>query len=231
MENKKLKFIVKEDSIVNAFKQLENDSKRYNRLIEFLETKGNFDGKTELELYEVIDKRHLKEIKLFCSDKNDIIYILRSNSTKKENQYKVDVIDNYDEKSYNISLLKKCTITNDNIELSRTKEEYTFNYGRLITDGKTFFNLFLGDNICYEVKTKCNSNCPVQEQLLKKLNQCKIKPSFMDFIKIMEESNKDIHVEEINLYKDYKKGTSIILSAEQVTKENICKQKGLKYNN
>lgn len=217
-----IKFISKEDSINNLIIELENDKKRYLRINEFLNTIGNFTEEVELELYEAIDRRNLQEIRLCFSDKDDNIYIICPISSKKENKYLIEVMDDFGERKYNILLLKKEPITKENIELARTKEEYNFNFGRLITDNKNFFNLFLGNNICYQLKTNSKEEQMLHPGVLVDLNSMKERPTLLEYINIIQENieryGTDMNIDEVNSYDNFNKESTLSFSNKQQNK-------------
>jgi len=171
---------VKIKNILDIFK---SNQKSYLRMLEFLQLIGNFEGQTEVELYEM---SNINEIKIWLSDSNGNIFILTPISTIKQNVNKIEKLTNDSRLIYDLSLAKKFKLTSDNITLLQSGIKYDFKYGRLITDNKSFYNLFLGENICYHLNIEFLEQSVSAEKLLSKLNKLQSSPKFTDYIQIFE---------------------------------------------
>lgn len=190
MEKKKKKktfeLYTNNETIINVLNDFKNNQKIYLRILEFLQLIGNFDGKTEVELYETHDNEDKKEIKLWLSDLDGNIFILTPFSTSKADISKIEKLTNDDHLIYDLSLAKKFKLTSDNITLTQTGIKYDFKFGRLITDNKSFYNLFLSNNICYQLNIEFVEQAISIEKLISRLNQLESSPKFIDYTKIFD---------------------------------------------
>lgn len=206
MKKKKIfELYTNNNKIKNVLDIFKSNQKSYLRTLEFLQLIGNFDDKTEIELYEISDTNENKEIKLWLSDIHDNIFILTPISTIKPNVNKIEKLTNDSQLIYDLSLAKKFKLTSDNITLLQSGIKYDFKYGRLITDNKNFYNLFLSNNTCYHLNVEFEEQCVSIEKLLSKLNKLESGPKFTDYIQIFDSI----------LTEDMLKFTTINLSAFQ----------------
>lgn len=174
------------ETIINALNDFKNNQKIYLRILEFLQLVGNFEGKTEIELYEIHNTDDKKEIKIWLSDLDGNIFILTACTTSKADISKIEKLTNDNHLIYDLSLAKKFKLTSDNVRLTQTGIKYDFKFGRLITDNKTFYNLFLGNNICYQLSIEFVEQPISIEKMLYKLNQLEKSPKFIDYTQIFD---------------------------------------------
>ena len=87
---------------------------------------------------------------------------------------------------YDLSLAKRFKLTSDNVRLTQTGIKYDLKFGRLITDNKSFYNLFLGNNTCYQLSIEFVEQPVSIEKLLYKLNQLEKSPKFIDYTNIFD---------------------------------------------
>lgn len=71
-----------------------------------------------------------------------------------------------------------------NINLARTEQTYNFKFGRLITNNINFYNMFLGNNVCYHINLVDSSININATNLLNELNKLENIPTFKDYIEI-----------------------------------------------
>lgn len=83
---------------------------------------GNFDKNIYCQLYETHDEDDCSYIKLWCEDINSNIFVFCPVSTIKHSLYFIDKYENEDEKHYDISLLEKFDIKEQNINIARTEQ-------------------------------------------------------------------------------------------------------------
>lgn len=213
--NLRCDFISTDEETQMILEKSKNDYKTYNRISEFLQIKGNFDKNILVTIYDGKNDEN-NNIRLWCIDQNENIFIICPISNNKEEKNIIVEVSDVDETIYDISLLKKAKITKDNIELAKCSYKYNFSFGRLITDDKTYYNLFLGDNICYQVKCNVESDFSIYKILLSKLNSLKSKPKLLNYINIITEvcteNNLDIHMDQVTVYENFKKIEEIVLS-------------------
>ena len=204
-KKKKFELYTNDETIINVLNDFKNNQKIYLRILEFLQLVGNFEGKTKVELYETYDTDDKKEIKIWLSDLDGNIFIQTPFTTSKADISKIEKLTNDNHLIYDLSLAKRFKLTSDNVRLTQTGIKYDFKFGRLITDNKSFYNLFLRNNTCYQLSIEFLEQPVSIEKLLYKLNQLEKSLKFIDYTNIF-----DSLINEYNL-----KFTMINLSAFQ----------------
>lgn len=143
-----LSLISEETEVLELLNSMKKDQKSYDKLLETLKVLGVFEGPIEMFIHEQKEDEKQSFIKLWGFDKNDNIYIIYASSSNKNDLLIIEKqTDSGIDEKYDFSLAKNFTINSDNIDYLRTFKEYNFRYGRLITDQKIFYSLFLGDNV------------------------------------------------------------------------------------
>lgn len=209
MKQNIISFYTKDKSIedlLNSFKQ----NKKYKRFIEVLNLIGDFDN--NIEVLGLIEKEN---IKMLFSDKNFNMYII---DLTDNNINHIKKISDNKELIYDLTLAKKFELNEENINFIKTDKVYNTKFGRLITDSKSFYSLFLGNNIGYQIEFDID-NSIIPEEIINSVNSMNDIPKFSDFIKIFE-NLIDFNSGIINLYayKDFKKVGNLKI-------ENKIKQK------
>lgn len=194
MVTKKLELLIKQN-------------KFYFSLISMLRILGDFDHNIEVNLYEIIDTDDLAETILYCTDKNECIFLFKSDTSERKSQQKLKKISNLEEMEYDAVLAKKSIITSENIDLFRTGNVFDFKFGRLISDKKSFYSVFLGNNISYQIIGNFGD---ITNELLKKMNNITDKYlTFQQFLNIVESSVSQTKISnnkfEISIYKDFER--------------------------
>lgn len=95
------------ETIINVLNNFKNNQKIYLRILELLQLVGNFEGKTEIELYEIHNTDDKKEIKIWLSDLDGNIFILTACTTSKADISKIEKLTNDNHLIYDLSLAKK----------------------------------------------------------------------------------------------------------------------------
>ena len=199
MKQNIISFYTKDKSIedlLNSFKQ----NKKYKRFIEVLNLIGDFDN--NIEVLGLIEKEN---IKMLFSDKNFNMYII--NLTDNNINHIKKISDNK-ELIYDLTLAKKFELNEENINFIKTDKVYNTKFGRLITDNKSFYSLFLGNNVGYQVEIEFTDDNTIDlNNLLNIINSFNEIPSFLEFVKIFETLLINNNYNCINLcaYKDLKK--------------------------
>lgn len=184
--------------------RVKKNNKDYNLIINGLFLLGKFNDKIEVNIYDIINDDNDKEVILYCEDKEGSIFTFRSFSSKKDKIKRVMKISDISEIEYDFSLVKKHILTIDNIELTRTGKIFDFKYGRLITDEKTFYSIFLSGNVCHQIIIDVDT--PITNMILYKLNKLEREPSLNIFIKIIQGSlSESIKSCVVRSYKDFYK--------------------------
>lgn len=202
MKNKIYEFYSNDIEISSLLK---NEEKLYKRIINTLNILGSFNSKIEVNVYELKDDC----LKVWCTDLEDNIFIFNLKAKDKNELYMITHITNNFEKTYDISLAKKFELNKDNVNYIRSAKTYNCKFGRLITDEKTFYSVYLGNNIGFQLCINYSPKRFIAEDILSYLNSMDNKPSFLEFIKMFEEliEINDIKFEyiEVSAYKDFKR--------------------------
>ena len=211
----------------DLIKEMKSNSKVYLKLISALQILGCFEGKTKVDLYDSIDDENGRKTRLWCSDINDNLFIFYANSSEKKDMLKIIKETNESIKEYDLSLAKKFNITLDNIELTRSGKIFNFKYGRLITDNQSFYSLFMGGDVVYQVSG--NFDQKLSNSILKKLNETSSIPTLFEFIKCFEmvlvENCCAFSKIGILAFKDGISIGNIVLEDKEKNKTNFLKRK------
>lgn len=214
-DNNKL-FIMfsKNENVHNILYNMQLNQKLYLRLVESLQVLGRFDDKVEVDFYDRVESKKGTKIRLWCTDSEGNLFIFYGISCDRKDWLKIIKETNEEELEYDISLAKKYSLNLENINFTRTKQIYDFKFGRLVTDEKTFYSLFLGSDIIYQILGNFNGN--VIKDLLNQLNELKNEPKFMDFLNVFNNvlTNNKIQyfVSSISAIKDFELTSSFQLN-------------------
>lgn len=195
------------------------DQKLYQRILEALQLLGNFPIKIEVELYESKDTEEEKYSRLWCNDLDGNILIFYLESMFKKDKTIIEKLTNESHRIYDLSLAKKFKLTSENIDLIQTSKVFNFKFGRLITDEKSFYNLFLGDNVCYQIKIGGNQEFIEAQDLLPLLNKLETIPNFKNYNDIFAQviCDKSINYNTMLLgaYKNFESMGTLIINEEK----------------
>lgn len=211
---KKLKLYSNAKLISDKLIELENNQKTYNRLLEGLMLLGEFEEKTEIESYEQDEDKML----VYCSDANGDILMFYPYSNDKKDYLKIKKVTNEGEKQYDLALAKKFELTPENIELTQTQKEYAFKFGRLITDEKTFYTIFLGSDVAYKIEIEEPSKTIKGQDILDALNSLETAPSLMDFIETINKQKINFKSVKTDAYKEFKNVGSFTIGTKKLEK-------------
>lgn len=211
---KKLKLYSNTKLISDKLIELENNQKTYNRLLEGLMLLGEFEEKTEIESYEQDEDKML----VYCSDANGDILMFYPYSNDKKDYLKIKKVTNEGEKQYDLALAKKFELTPENIELTQTQKEYAFKLGRLITDEKTFYTIFLGSDVAYKIEIEEPSKTIKGQDILDALNSLETAPSLMDFIETINKQKINFKSVKTDAYKEFKNVGSFTIGTKKLEK-------------
>ena len=196
------------------------NQKLYLRLVESLQVLGRLDYKVEVDFYDRVESKKGTKIRLWCTDSEGNLFIFYGISCDRKDWLKIIKETNEEELEYDISLAKKYSLNLENINFTRTKQIYDFKFGRLVTDEKTFYSLFLGSDIIYQILGNFNGN--VIKDLLNQLNELKNEPKFMDFLNVFNNvlTNNKIQyfVSSISAIKDFELTSSFQLNIKDKKK-------------
>lgn len=174
-----------DEKIQEILFNMKQNLKLYSKLITALQLLGTFDGKTEVELYDMVDNENESSIRLWCSDNLGNLFIFYGMSTNRNNLLKIVKETNEQEYEYDISLSKKFPLNEDNIDFTRYGNNKDVKFGRLITNEKDFYSLFMGNDLGYQIQG--DFNVSLTSSLITRINKLPSIPTLPDYIKIFED--------------------------------------------
>lgn len=179
-------------------------TKLYSRFENALKILGNLKNINLVNIYSVDEKKGI--VKAWIDDIDGNIIIFNLVSSKIEDLLKIVKITNDCEKEYDISLSKRFELNDKNIELTRSLQNYNFKFGRLVTNLKDFYTIFINNDIGYKIEGDFNSN--ISEELLKELNKLEKVPRFLEYVnlfeKILKQNNITFDSVTITYFKEFK---------------------------
>lgn len=184
IKKKQFELVSNDPNVTSLIENLKANQSLYKKIINTLLSLGIFNNSINCNVYEISNNEERCYIKLWCEDLDGNIYIFCPKSNIKHDLNILQKINNDSEKKYDVTLSKKFDITSSNVELMQTESVFNFKFGRLITDEKSFYNLFLGDNVCYQIQINDNQEKLNAKDLLTLLNQLEIIPTFKNYTDI-----------------------------------------------
>ena len=106
------------DEASNVLNNLKSSSKIYLKLITRLQLLGNFEGKTEIDFYDIIDEDQEKKIRFWFNDSNDSLFVFYGFSSDRTDLLKIIKETNNETLEYDLSLAKKFTLNSNNINFT-----------------------------------------------------------------------------------------------------------------
>ena len=173
------------NKVNNLIEKMKSNSKAYSKLKTALELLGSFEDKVDVELYDMVDNENESSIRLWCSDNLGNLFIFYGMSTNRNNLLKIVKETNEQEYEYDISLSKKFPLNEDNIDFTRYGNIYDVKFGRLITNEKDFYSLFMGNDLGYQIQG--DFNVSLTSSLITRINKLPSIPTLPDYIKIFED--------------------------------------------
>ena len=174
-----------DEKIQEILFNMKQNLKLYSKLITALQLLGTFDGKTEVELYDMVDNENESSIRLWCSDNLGNLFIFYGMSTNRNNLLKIVKETNEQEYEYDISLSKKFPLNEDNIDFTRYGNINDVKFGRLITNEKDFYSLFMGNDLGYQIQG--DFDVSLTPSLITRINKLQSIPTLFDYMQIFEE--------------------------------------------
>lgn len=214
------------DEVCYLINEMKSNPKIYSKLVSGLKTLGCFDGKTMVEIYDKVETDKDKKIRLWCSDLNDNLFIFYALSSEKKDVLKI-YKETYEKTvEYDLTLAKKADITPDNIELTKSGKMFNFKFGRLITDNKYFYSLFMGGDIVYQISGDFDKD--LTTDIIKKVNELSVLPTLFEFIKIFEiillDNTCSFSELKILTFKDGKNIGNLVIEDKELNKGNLLKR-------
>ena len=174
-----------DEKIQEILFNMKQNLKLYSKLITALQLLGTFDGKTEVELYDMVDNENESSIRLWCSDNLGNLFIFYGMSTNRNNLLKIVKETNEQEYEYDISLSKKFPLNEDNIDFTRYGNINDVKFGRLITNGKDFYSIFIGNDLGYQIQG--DFDVSLTPSLITRINKLQSIPTLFDYMQIFED--------------------------------------------
>lgn len=214
------------DEVSDLINKMKSNPKVYLKLMSGLQALGCFDGKTIVEIYDCIETEKNKKIKLCCLDLDDNLYVFYALSSDKNDLLKIYKETNENITEYNLALAKKVYITSDNIELTKSDKTFNFKFGRLITDNKNFYSLFMSGDIVYQVSGDFDKD--ITNDVIRKVNELSVVPTLSEFINIFEmillENACSFSEIKILIFKEGNNIGNIVVEDKELNKVNLLKR-------
>jgi hypothetical protein len=150
--NKSFELISYDDKSKKFLDILKSNSKLYSKIKNALNLLGDFKGKIEVNIYDIVNTKEKSFVRLCFIDDAGNIFIIYADSTDKKDLGIISKETNDGVFEYDISLSKKFELNQKNIEFMRTSIVYNCKFGRFITDQNSFYSLYLSDNIGYQLQ-------------------------------------------------------------------------------
>lgn len=216
-----------DEKIQEILFNMKQNLKLYSKLITALQLLGTFDGKTEVELYDMVDNENESSIRLWCSDNLGNLFIFYGMSTNRNNLLKIVKETNEQEYEYDISLSKKFPLNEDNIDFTRYGNINDVKFGRLITNEKDFYSLFMGNDLGYQIQG--DFNVSLTSSLITRINKLPSIPTLPDYIKIFEEvlleNNCKFSKMQIFAFKEFVRTCNLNINNETIkNSDNVLKK-------
>lgn len=173
------------NKVNNLIEKMKSNSKAYSKLKTALELLGSFEGKVDVELYDVVENKNESSIRLWCSDNLGNLFIFYALSTNRNNLLKIIKETNEQEYEYDLSLSKKFSLNEDNIDFTRHGNINDVKFGRLITNEKDFYSIFIGNDLGYQIQG--DFDVSLTPSLITRINKLQSIPTLFDYMQIFEE--------------------------------------------
>ena len=214
-----------DEEIKEILSSMELNSKVYPKLITALQLLGTFDGKVDVELYDVVDNENESSIRLWCSDTLGNLFIFYAMSTNRGNLLKIVKETNEKEYEYDISLAKKFPLNEENIDFTRYGTITDVKFGRFITNEKDFYSIFMGNDLGYQLQG--DFNVSLTTSIITRINKQPSIPTLSDYIKIFEEvlleNNCKFSKMQVFTFKEFVRTCNLNVGNE-VLKNNVLKK-------
>lgn len=225
---KNIKLYSNSEEINTLLENYRKNIKEYSKLLEILKILGNIYNKIQVELYDINEDKENKRIRLCFIDNSDNLFIFCPYSTTKNDRNKIKKITNDFTFTYDISLSKKFLLDKENINLIQCDEIYNTKFGRLITNNKTYYNLFLGNDICYQILIQNKDKNIEYKNIIEELNKLENAPKFKEYVNLIEKILLSKNIEfkkiELSVFQKFEK-----ISGFSVDNENLEQQETKNY--
>ena len=215
------------NKVNNLIEKMKSNSKAYSKLKTALELLGSFEGKVDVELYDVVENKNESSIRLWCSDNLGNLFIFYALSTNRNNLLKIIKETNEQEYEYDLSLSKKFSLNEDNIDFTRHGNINDVKFGRLITNEKDFYSIFIGNDLGYQIQG--DFDVSLTPSLITRINKLPSIPTLPDYIKIFEdvllENDCKFSKMQILAFKEFVRTCNLNINNETIkNSDNVLKK-------
>ena len=216
-----------DEKIQEILFNMKQNLKLYSKLITALQLLGTFDGKTEVELYDIVDNENESSIRLWCSDNLGNLFIFYALSTNRNNLLKIIKETNEQEYEDDLSLSKKFSLNEDNIDFTRHGNINDVKFGRLITNEKDFYSIFIGNDLGYQIQG--DFDISLTPSLITRINKLQSIPTLFDYMQIFEEvlleNNCKFSKMQIFAFKEFVRTCKLNINNEIIkNSDNVLKK-------
>lgn len=209
------------EKISNLIEDLKSNSKVYLKLMYALQILGTFNGKMEVEIYDVIDTEDERKIRFWCSDVNGNFFIFYVLSTNKNDLLKITKETNEQVYECNLVLAKKFPLNESNIDFTRCGNITDVKFGRLISNNKDFYSIFMGNDIGYQIQG--DFNISLTQSLINKINKLSSVPNLSEYLKLFEdviaENNCTFSKMQVSAFKNFERIGNLVFNDKSSAKE------------
>lgn len=215
------------NKVNNLIEKMKSNSKAYSKLKTALELLGSFEGKVDVELYDVVENKNESSIRLCCSDNLGNLFIFYALSTNRNNLLKIIKETNEQEYEYDLSLSKKFSLNEDNIDFTRHGNINDVKFGRLITNEKDFYSIFIGNDLGYQIQG--DFDVSLTPSLITRINKLQSIPTLFDYMQIFEEvlleNNCKFSKMQIFAFKEFVRTCNLNINNETIkNSDNVLKK-------
>ena len=215
------------NKVNNLIEKMKSNSKAYSKLKTALELLGSFEGKVDVELYDVVENKNESSIRLWCSDNLGNLFIFYALSTNRNNLLKIIKETNEQEYEYDLSLSKNFSLNEDNIDFTRHGNINDVKFGRLITNEKDFYSIFIGNDLGYQIQG--DFDISLTPSLITRINKLQSIPTLFDYMQIFEEvlleNNCKLSKMQIFAFKEFVRTCKLNINNEIIkNSDNVLKK-------
>ena len=148
-------------------------------------------------------------------------------STNRNNLLKIIKETNEQEYEYNLSLSKKFSLNEDNIDFTRHGNINDVKFGRLITNEKDFYSIFIGNDLGYQIQG--DFDISLTPSLITRINKLQSIPTLFDYMQIFEEvlleNNCKFSKMQIFAFKEFVRTCKLNINNEIIkNSDNVLKK-------
>lgn len=148
-------------------------------------------------------------------------------STNRNNLLKIVKEANEQEYEYDLSLSKKFSLNEDNIDFTRYGNINDVKFGRLITNEKDFYSIFMSNDFGYQIQG--DFDVSLTPSLITRINKLSSIPTLFDYMKIFEElllkNNCKFSKMQVFVFKEFVRTCNLNINNETIkNNDNVLKK-------